>query len=53
MAAHIVDRRAFVTDIAPGAQTGRMSFSALRFAEKRVVDFDESSRETFAAPASM
>lgn len=53
MEAHSAGRRAFVTGIAPGVQTGRMSFSALRSAEKRVVDFDESSRETFAAAASM
>lgn len=53
MEAHTADHRAFVTDNAPGAQTGRMSFSALRFAGKRVVDFDESSREIFAAATSM
>lgn len=53
MGAHTADRRAVVTDIAPGAQISQMSFSALRFAAKRVVDFDESSQEISAASASM
>lgn len=52
MAEHNADHLISGTDIAPGARTNLMNFSALRFAENRVAGFDESARETFAASAS-
>lgn len=53
MATHNADHLIAGTDIAPGAQTNPMNFSALWFAASRDLDCDVSSREIFAASAWM